>query len=142
MQKIALHIADLGFDQLSIEPVVSDPKLPYSLKEENLSAGSEYERLANIILERRKARKGFNFFHFMVDLNQGPCAIKRLRGCGCGNEYIAITPEGDIFPCHQFVGDETHKMGNIMDGTFNRTMKSDFAKANVYTERGLHQMLG
>ena len=131
----ALHIADLGFDQLSIEPVVSDPKLPYSLKEENLPAAfAEYERLANIILERRKARKGFNFFHFMVDLNQGPCAIKRLRGCGCGNEYIAITPEGDIFPCHQFVGDETHKMGNIMDGTFNRTMKSDFAKANVYTK--------
>ena len=94
----ALHIADLGFDQLSIEPVVSDPKLPYSLKEENLPAAfAEYERLANIILERRKARKGFNFFHFMVDLNQGPCAIKRLRGCGCGNEYIAITPEGDIF---------------------------------------------
>ena len=70
----------------------------------------------------------------MVDLNQGPCAIKRLRGCGCGNEYIAVTPEGDIFPCHQFVGDETYKMGNIMEGTFRQDMKEDFAKANVYSK--------
>lgn len=131
----ALHIADLGFPQLSIEPVVSDPKLPYSLKEDNLPAAfSEYERLANIILERRKAKKGFNFFHFMVDLNQGPCAIKRLRGCGAGNEYIAVTPEGDLYPCHQFVGDEDFKMGNVLDHTLNLEMKEEFAKANVYSK--------
>ena len=114
---------------------MSDPKLPYSLKEDNLPAAfSEYERLANIILERRKAKKGFNFFHFMVDLNQGPCAIKRLRGCGAGNEYIAVTPEGDLYPCHQFVGDENFKMGNVLDHTLNLEMKEEFAKANVYSK--------
>lgn len=131
----ALHIADLGFNQLSIEPVVSDPKLEYSLKEEHLPAAfQEYERLANIILERRRGKKGFNFFHFMVDLNQGPCAIKRLRGCGCGNEYIAVTPEGDIYPCHQFVGEEQFKMGNVLDKTLNMEMKNQFAKTNVYSK--------
>ncbi len=131
----ALHIAELGFDQLSIEPVVSDPSLEYSLKEENLpTAFAEYERLANVILERRKQKKGFNFFHFMIDLNQGPCAIKRLRGCGCGNEYVAITPEGDIYPCHQFVGDTSQRMGNILENTLNRDIKDRFAKANVYNK--------
>lgn len=131
----ALHIADLGFKQLSIEPVVSDPKLDYSLKEDSLPAAfAEYERLANIILERRKAKNGFNFFHFMVDLNQGPCAIKRLRGCGAGNEYIAVTPEGDLYPCHQFVGDEKFRMGNVLDHTLDLEMKEAFAKANVYSK--------
>lgn len=133
--KDVLHMADLGFDQVSVEPVVSDEKLDYSIKEQDLSrVFQEYETLANSILQRRKEGKGFNFFHFMIDLNQGPCAIKRLRGCGCGNEYVAVTPEGDIYPCHQFVGDEQWKMGSVLDGSFNLPMKERFAKANVYSK--------
>lgn len=130
-----LHMADLGFDQVSVEPVVSDEKLDYSIKAGDLPrVCEEYEKLANALIQRRKEGKGFNFFHFMIDLNQGPCAIKRLRGCGCGNEYVAVTPEGDIFPCHQFVGDDQWKMGNVLDGTFNLPMKERFAKANVYSK--------
>lgn len=130
-----LHMADLGFDQVSVEPVVSDKKLDYSIQEEDLpKVFSEYERLANALLKRRKEGRGFNFFHFMIDLNQGPCAIKRLRGCGCGNEYVAVTPEGDIYPCHQFVGEEQWKMGSVLDGSFNLPMKERFAKANVYSK--------
>lgn len=130
-----LHMADLGFDQVSVEPVVSDEKLDYSIKEQDLPrVFEEYEHLANALLRRRKEGRGFNFFHFMIDLNQGPCAIKRLRGCGCGNEYIAVTPEGDIYPCHQFVGDEQWKMGSVLEGTFNIPMKERFAKANVYSK--------
>ena len=130
-----LHMAELGFDQLSIEPVVSDPKLDYSIKEKDLPrVFDEYERLANVLIERRKQGTGFNFFHFMLDLDQGPCAIKRLRGCGCGNEYVAVTPEGDIFPCHQFVGDDQWKMGNVMDGSFDTERKSEFAQYNIYSK--------
>ena len=130
-----LHMNDLGFDQLSIEPVVSDPKLPYSVTEEDLPrVFEEYERLAKILIERKKNGTGFNFFHFMVDLNQGPCAIKRLRGCSCGNEYVAVTPEGDIYPCHQFVGDESFKMGSVLDDTLDQERKRMFAEANVYAK--------
>ena len=130
-----LHMADLGFDQLSIEPVVSDEKLDYSIKEADLPAVfQEYERLAKVLIDRKKQKKGINFFHFAIDLDQGPCAIKRLRGCGCGNEYIAVTPQGDIFPCHQFVGEDQWKMGNVLDGTFDTEKKKYFAKANVYSK--------
>ena len=129
-----LHMVDdLGFDQLSVEPVVADPYVPYSIHEEDFpTIFKEYERLANIIIDRKKAGKGFNFFHFMLDLEQGPCAIKRLRGCGCGNEYVAITPDGDIYPCHQFVGQEEWKMGSLLDDTLNLEMKDMFAKATIY----------
>ncbi|WP_195975349.1 thioether cross-link-forming SCIFF peptide maturase [Hydrogeniiclostridium mannosilyticum] len=130
-----LAMENLGFDQISVEPVVSDVKLPYSIREEDFPAvAAEYERLANTILDRQAQGKPFNFFHFMIDLEQGPCAIKRLRGCGCGNEYIAVTPEGDLFPCHQFVGADQWKMGNVLDGSFNQEMKNDFALANIYTK--------
>ena len=130
-----LHLAELGFDQISVEPVVSDPKLSYSIQEEDLPrVFEEYERLAHTIIARRKEGRGFNFFHFMIDLDQGPCAIKRLRGCSCGNEYIAVTPEGDIFPCHQFVGEEEWKMGNVLDGSFDLKRKNEFALANVYSK--------
>ncbi len=133
--KDVLHMVDLGFEQLSIEPVVSDEKLDYSIKENDLPrVFEEYENLAKTIISKRKNKEFFNFFHFMIDLNQGPCAIKRLRGCGCGNEYIAITPTGDIFPCHQFVGNDKWKMGNLFDNTFNTELKSVFSKANVYTK--------
>ena len=129
-----LHMADLGFDQVSVEPVVSDPMLDYSIKEEDLPrVFQEYETLANELIQRKKEGKGFNFFHFMIDLNQGPCAIKRLRGCGCGNEYVAVTPDGEIYPCHQFVGNPEWKMGDLNDGSFNMDMKLRFAKSNVYS---------
>ena len=130
-----MQMKNLGFEQLSIEPVVSDPNLDYSIKDEDLPAVfKEYERLADTVIESRRKGDYFNFFHFMIDLNQGPCAIKRLRGCGCGNEYVAVTPQGDIYPCHQFVGHDEYKMGNLNDGTFNNDMKLMFAKANVYSK--------
>ena len=130
-----MHMKSLGFDQLSIEPVVSDTKLEYSIKEKDIPrVFDEYETLSKEIIKQRKNDNYFNFFHFMIDLDQGPCAIKRLRGCGCGNEYIAVTPEGDIFPCHQFVSNDDFKMGNLNDKTFNKDMKKMFSKANVYTK--------
>jgi len=123
-----------GFDQISVEPVVGDSD-EFALTEKDLPAVfKEYENLANRILENEKNGGKFNFFHFMIDLDQGPCAIKRLRGCGCGNDYIAVTPDGDIYPCHQFVGIDEYKMGNIDEGTFNQDMKADFAKAHVYSK--------
>jgi len=129
------HLAELGFDQISVEPVVSDSRLDYSIKPEDLGrVFEEYETLAARIAKSREEGDFFNFFHFMLDLDQGPCAIKRLRGCGCGNEYVAVTPEGDIYPCHQFVGSEEWKMGSVLDGTFDRQTKRKFARANVYTK--------
>ncbi|WP_295084731.1 thioether cross-link-forming SCIFF peptide maturase [Ruminococcus sp.] len=125
---------DAGFDQISVEPVVGDDDV-YALTEKDLPAVfAEYEKLALKLLENEKKGKKFNFFHFMLDLDQGPCAIKRLRGCGCGNDYVAITPDGDIFPCHQFVGIDEYKMGNIDEETFNQEMKADFARAHVYSK--------
>ncbi|MBP5578894.1 MAG: thioether cross-link-forming SCIFF peptide maturase [Ruminococcus sp.] len=125
---------EAGFDQISVEPVVGDDDV-YALTEKDLPAVfAEYEKLALKLLENEKKGRKFNFFHFMLDLDQGPCAIKRLRGCGCGNDYVAITPDGDIFPCHQFVGIDEYKMGNIDEGTFNQEMKADFAKAHVYSK--------
>lgn len=124
-----------GFDQISVEPVVCEASADYAITEKELPAiFKEYERLAERILENEKKGKKFNFFHFMLDLDQGPCAIKRLRGCGCGNDYVAITPDGDIYPCHQFVGIEDFKMGNIDEGTFDTKMKSYFSKTHVYTK--------
>lgn len=129
------HFLDLGFDEISMEPVVSDKKLDYSIQEEDLPrVFEEYERLSRFMIERTRAGKGFDFFHFMIDLNQGPCAIKRLRGCSCGNEYVAVTPTGDIYPCHQFVGDENWKMGNVLTDQVNEDMKNRFAMINVYTK--------
>ncbi len=127
------HLNDLGFDQISVEPVVADPATPYALTEADLPrVFEEYETLAKRLIEKKKKGEGFNFFHFMLDLDQGPCAIKRLRGCGCGNEYVAVTPDGDIYPCHQFVGMEEWKMGNLSDGSFDTDKKAYFAKANIY----------
>lgn len=125
---------EAGFDQISVEPVVGESD-EYALTEKDIpEVFAEYERLALRILENEEKGGKFNFFHFMLDLDQGPCAIKRLRGCGCGNDYVAITPDGDIFPCHQFVGIDEYKMGNIDEGTFNTEMKADFAKAHVYSK--------
>lgn len=128
-----LHLYHAGFDQVSVEPVVAPEEAPYSLTKEHLPAVfEEYERLAKILIDIRQRGEWLNFFHFMIDLDQGPCAIKRLRGCGCGNEYVAITPDGDVYPCHQFVGMDGWKMGSIWDWSLDNEKKADFAKATVY----------
>lgn len=134
-----LHLADLGFDQVSVEPVIAKEDVPYALTKADLPRiNEEYDLLANEMLSRNKKGKGFNFFHFMIDLDNGPCAIKLLRGCGCGNEYVAVTPEGDIYPCHQFVGQESFKMGNLLDQPFSLDLeqKEKFSKANIFTKIG------
>lgn len=127
------HFVDEGFEQISVEPVVTDPKYPYALTQEDLpEIFEEYNKLAQYIIDCRKNGKFFNFFHFMIDLEQGPCAIKRLRGCGCGNEYVAVTPDGDIYPCHQFVGKEEWKLGNLDEMKIDKAEKEMFSKANIY----------
>lgn len=130
-----ISLSEAGFDQISVEPVVTDSKYDYALTESDLpKVFAEYERLAQYIIEKKRKGEAINFFHFMIDLEQGPCAIKRLRGCGCGNEYVAVTPEGDIYPCHQFVGMTDWKMGTVWEGITNLQMKDDFARTNVYTK--------
>lgn len=128
------HIADAGFDRLSVEPVTADPDCGYDLTEADLpKIEAEYDRLTEIMLERKKTGKPFSFFHFMVDLEQGPCVVKRLRGCGAGYEYVAVTPDGDIYPCHQFVGKEEFKQGSVMDGSFDMEIAQRFAGMNIYS---------
>ncbi len=130
-----LHFADLGFKQMSIEPVVGDESDPYAIREEDLPAiMEEYDRLAKIMIERKKAGKGFNFFHFMIDLDGGPCVAKRLSGCGSGTEYLAVTPWGDLYPCHQFVGQEEFFMGNVDEGITKPEIADDFRSCNVYSK--------
>ncbi len=130
-----LHIYDMGFDQVSVEPVVTDTKYPYALTEIDLpDIYMEYEKLADMLIDVEKKGEFCNFFHFMVDLDQGPCAIKRMRGCGAGNEYVAVTPDADIYPCHQFVGIDEFYMGNLYKNDFKSEMKDDFAKAHIYTK--------
>ena len=129
-----LHIADCGFDQLSVEPVSVQPGCGYELTEEHLPRiEAEYERLSQIMRQRKKEGRPFNFFHFMVDLEQGPCVIKRLRGCGAGYEYVAVTPEGDIYPCHQFVGQEQFRQGSVLDDTMDLDLAKTFSGLNIYT---------
>ena len=128
-----LALSKLGFDQISVEPVVADIKEPYAITTADLEKiNREYEKLADIMVDLQDNRDWFNFFHYMIDLEQGPCAIKRLRGCGCGNEYVAVTPEGDVYPCHQFVGHSEWKMGSVFDGSIDMKMKKMFADSTVY----------
>ncbi len=130
-----MHMADLGFLQTSVEPVVAPESESWALKDGHLDIiKAEYEKLAKLYIDRRREGKPFNFFHFMIDLDQGPCIVKRLSGCGAGHEYVAVTPEGDIYPCHQFVGNTDFKMGSVLTGEFDENIKSKFEKSNVYTK--------
>ncbi len=129
-----LSIADAGFDRLSVEPVTADPGCGYDLTEDDLpKIEAEYDRLTDIMLERKKEGKPFTFFHFMVDLDQGPCVVKRLRGCGAGYEYVAVTPDGDIYPCDLFVGNDEFKQGSVLDQSFNMDIAQKFAGMNIYS---------
>ena len=135
-----LHLADEGFEQLSIEPVVTSPDKPYAIREADLPAVfAEYERLGKAYLQRRADGRWFSFFHFVVDLTGGPCLKKRLTGCGAGNEYVAVTPEGDIYPCHQFVGREGMRMGSVLDGSFDTAMQNRFKQNHVLTKEKCRQ---
>ncbi|MCI9635470.1 MAG: thioether cross-link-forming SCIFF peptide maturase [Hungatella sp.] len=133
--KDVLHFADLGFKQMSMEPVVASPKEPYAIREEDLpQILEEYDKLAVEYIKRQREGRGFNFFHFMIDLNQGPCVAKRLSGCGSGTEYLAVTPWGDLYPCHQFVGQEGFLLGNVDEGITNTRVQDEFKLCNVYAK--------
>lgn len=122
-------LRDSGFEQISVEPVVLNEENELAIREEHLPIIlSEYERLAEIYLDSRKNGKWFNFFHFMVDLENGPCITKRLSGCGSGCEYLAVTPNGDLFPCHQFADDAAYKIGSVLDGNLDYDKMSEFAQ--------------
>jgi len=130
-----IHFADLGFKQVSIEPVVGEESDPYALQKEDLpQVFDEYDKLAKFIIRKEKAGDGFNFFHFMIDLEGGPCVAKRLSGCGSGTEYLAVTPWGDFYPCHQFVGHEEFLMGNVESGIIKPQIAEEFRGCNVYTK--------
>ena len=125
---------DLGFDKLSMEPVVCAPGDEAALTEQDLPIVFEqYEKLAELMLEREKAGKPFTFYHYMIDLTDGPCIYKRISGCGSGTEYMAVTPWGDLYPCHQFVGEEKYKLGDIWNGVTAKGVQDEFACCNVYT---------
>ena len=129
------HLADLGFKQISVEPVVAPETEDYALKEEDIpQILEEYDKLAVELIKRHKEGKGVNFFHFMIDLQGGPCVYKRLSGCGSGTEYLAVTPWGDFYPCHQFVGQEEFLMGNVDTGIVNTKIRDEFKSCNVYSK--------
>lgn len=131
------HFADLGFELTSIEPVVDDESNPFALREEDLpKIFEEYESYAAELAQRQLEGEKLKFFHFMIDLNQGPCVIKRITGCGAGNEYLSIVPNGDIYPCHQFVGKEEFVMGNVHEDeiTLPESMREMFREAHVYNK--------
>ena len=133
--KDVLHLADLGFKQISVEPVVALPEEEYALRKEDIpQICEEYDRLAAEMIKRHREGNGFNFFHFMIDLTGGPCVYKRLSGCGSGTEYLAVTPWGDFYPCHQFVGEEAFLMGNVFDGLKASELQEEFKGCNVYAK--------
>ena len=127
------QMLDLGFNELSMEPVVCAAGDPSALTEEDLPViMRQYEELAELMLKRDKEGKPFTFYHYMIDLEGGPCIYKRISGCGSGTEYMAVTPSGDLYPCHQFVGEEKFRLGNIWDGVTNTDVRREFANCNVY----------
>ncbi|WP_352419909.1 thioether cross-link-forming SCIFF peptide maturase [Proteiniborus sp.] len=124
-----------GFNSISVEPVVAKPEQDYALLEEHLPLIlKEYEELSQEYIKMNNEGRGFDFFHFMIDLNHGPCFVKRVVGCGAGVEYMAVTPEGDLYPCHQFVGNEEFKMGDVNTGIINTKLRDKFKSANVYSK--------
>lgn len=129
-----LHLADMGFEQLAMEPVVTDPKMDYALQDSDIPKLKEqYDLLAKEMCKRNREGKGFTFFHYMIDLEGGPCIYKRISGCGVGTDYMAVTPWGDLYPCHQFVGDEKFLLGNVFDGVKNTDVVNEFKLCNVYS---------
>lgn len=129
-------LTELGFEQISIEPVVLPPDNPLSINESNVDkALAEYETLSDFVLQRRNDGKPFNFFHFAIDLDHAPCLGKRALGCGAGVEYVAVAPNGEIYPCHQFVGNKAFLMGNVLDGNaVNEDIRNDFSNCNIFTK--------
>ncbi len=135
-----MHLAHEGFEQISVEPVVAKESEDYALREEDLPRiFEEYETLAKKLVEYRKTGKFVNFFHYMIDLDESPCAYKMISGCGSGVEYAAVTPNGDIYPCHQFASDPSYKMGNVFDGEIDKDIRKKFAESNIYTKEGCKQ---
>ena len=133
--KDVLDLADQGFKQISVEPVVAQDSEEYALKKEDIpKICEEYDKLAAEMVKREKEGKGFTFFHYMIDLTGGPCVYKRLSGCGSGTEYLAVTPWGDLYPCHQFVGNEKYLMGNVDEGITKTEIVDEFKCCNVYTK--------
>lgn len=129
------HLVDKGFKNVSVEPVVTDLSVGYALQDEDAETlFQEYDKLTDLYLEYAKEGKKFEFFHFNVDLNQGPCVVKRVSGCGAGTEYVAVSPEGDIYPCHQFVGNPDFKLGNLYDGNFENKWYDKFNQAHIYNK--------
>lgn len=131
--KDVLHMADLGFTELSMEPVVAAPDDPMALTPEDIEiVKQQYELLATEMLRRERAGKPITFYHYMIDLTAGPCIYKRISGCGSGTEYMAVTPWGDLYPCHQFVGEEAYRLGDIWNGVTNRELREEFRACNAY----------
>ena len=127
------HMADLGFLELSMEPVVCPPDDPYALTEEDMpKLFEQYEILAKEMIKRKREGRPFTFYHYMLDLKNGPCIYKRITGCGSGTEYMAVTPWGELFPCHQFVGDPKYSLGNVWDGVKNKEIQDEFRHCNAY----------
>ncbi|HZK87886.1 MAG TPA: thioether cross-link-forming SCIFF peptide maturase [Anaerovoracaceae bacterium] len=129
------HLVNLGFSNVSVEPVVTDLKQPYALQESDRDKiFEEYDRLTDLYMEKMSKGEAFDFFHFNVDLEQGPCIVKRLSGCGAGTEYLAISPEGDIYPCHQFVGNKDFYIGNLFDSEITNKQRDKFLNASIYNK--------
>jgi uncharacterized protein len=129
------HLVDQGFKNVSVEPVVTGLSVGYALQNEDMETlFNEYDKLTDLYLDYANEGKKFEFFHFNVDLNQGPCVVKRVSGCGAGTEYVAVSPEGDIYPCHQFVGNPDFKLGNLYDGYFENNRYDEFNKAHIYNK--------
>ena len=127
------QMLDLGFTQLSMEPVVCAPGQPQALTQQDLATVMEqYEALAQLMLQRRREGRPFTFYHYMIDLTGGPCVYKRVSGCGSGTEYMAVTPWGDLYPCHQFVGEESFRLGDVWKGVDNAALQEQFARLNLY----------
>ncbi len=128
-------LREMGFDRISVEPVVAPSSEDYAIRDEDIpKLLDQYDELASYMADRRSRGMDFTFFHFMIDLEGGPCVAKRLTGCGSGTEYLAVTPSGDLYPCHQFVGNDSFIMGNVFDGIKNHSLRGEFSKSNVYAK--------